>query len=143
MADFRVLITGSRNWLSAHTIDVTLDELLAQHGTLTVVHGACREGADKMAHNWALNARHASSFAAVTAEAHPANWRPGGKFDKSAGFRRNAEMVALGADVCLAFVAACARPNCPKLEPHGSHGASHCAQLAEANGIEVRRITGG
>ena len=142
MADFRVLITGSRNWLSAHTIDVTLDELLAEHGTLTVVHGACREGADKMAHNWALSVRHASSFAAVTIETHPAIWRPGGKYDKSAGFKRNAEMVVAGAAICLAFVMPCTDPKCRRPGAHGSHGASHCAQLAEAAGIETRRING-
>ena len=142
MADYRILVTGSRDWASAHTVNVTLDGLLAEHGTLTVVHGACREGADKMAHNWALNARHASSFAAVTIEPHPAVWRPGGTFDRAAGFKRNAEMVTLGASLCLCFLMPCADPKCRRTGAHGSHGASHCAGLAEAAGIETRRING-
>ena len=142
MGDFRALVTGSRSWPSAHAVNVALDGLLAEHGTLTVVHGAAREGADKMAQNWALNARYLSSCAAVTPEPHPAIWRPGGKFDKTAGFKRNALMVSLGADLCLAFIGPCTKRNCPEPQPHGSHGASHCADLAERAGIETRRFNG-
>jgi hypothetical protein len=142
-AGFRVLVTGSQDWADGHAVNAPLDELLARHGCLTVVHGACRKGADRMAHNWALNARHASSYAAVTPEPHPAIWRPGGRYSKTAGIERNALMVSLGADLCLAFIMPCSDRRCRRTGAHGSHGASHCARLAETAGIEVRRITPG
>ena len=127
----RVLVTGSREWTDAAGITDALDALLVNYGTLTVVHGACPRGADRIAQGWALSARHASSYGAVTPEPHPAIWRPDGVFDKTAGFRRNAEMVSLGADLCLAFYKRGA----------GNKGTDHCARLAENAGIPVRRIT--
>lgn len=130
MADYRVLVTGSREWADAETLRAALDALLAEHGTLTVVHGACPRGADAMAQSWALSASQASSYGAVTPEPHPADWNGCGK---QAGFIRNAEMVALGADLVLAFYK----------QGAVNKGTDHCASLAEKAGIPVRRFTEG
>ena len=73
----------------------------------------------------------------IWAERHPADWDAHGK---AAGFRRNAEMVALGADTCLFFAMPCTDSRCARPRPHDSHGASHCAGLAAKAGIPVRRF---
>lgn len=50
-------------------------------------------------------------------------------------------MVQAGADVCLAFITPCRLRICRAKPEHGSHGASHCADLAENAGIKVWRYT--
>jgi hypothetical protein len=51
MADgWRILVTISRNWPNPPAICGELERLLAGHGTLTVVHGAAREG--DSGHSW-------------------------------------------------------------------------------------------
>jgi len=125
---YRVLVTGSRDWANAELVWAALndvrDEALTAGRQLVVVHGACPRGADADAAHWA---EIGSQFATwIKAEAHPADWALNGK---AAGFIRNAEMVRLGADLCLAFIR------------NGSRGASHTARLAEEAGIPVRRWT--
>lgn len=121
MKDYRVLVTGSRDWTDLLTLDKALgaEQCLAamDRKRLVVVHGAAR-GADAMAEEWAKRN-------GVAVERHPARWRPGGVYNPQAGLVRNREMVRAGADVCLAFIRS------------GSRGASHCARLAEEAGIPV------
>ena len=115
----RILVTGSRDWEDEGAIQSALEGFYDPYGTVTVVHGACPRGADNMA-DYA-----AQAIPGFMVERHPADWNRHGK---SAGFRRNAEMVNLGADVCLAFI------------KNGSRGATHTANLAERAGIPVRRF---
>ncbi|TDD97595.1 SLOG family protein [Actinomadura rubrisoli] len=134
----RILVTGSRAWQDVDAIVDALDE--AYFGSqcqepVTVVHGGCPDGADIMAAAWIRRTRDAGW--AITEERHPADWQ---KHGKAAGFRRNAEMVDAGADLCLAFINPCSKRGCPDPQPHGSHGASHTADLAEKAGIPVRRF---
>lgn len=131
---FRVLITGSRDWNDHLAVHEALTRARWDAGgPMVVVHGACPSGADAIAGWWARQYPHLD----VTEERHPVDWNHQGR---RAGLRRNADMVALGADLCLAFIAPCTKRLCPKRGPHGSHGASHCADLAEAAGIPVRRF---
>jgi hypothetical protein len=118
---YRVLITGSRSWTDEQTIRDALASVISLHGpeNVVVVHGACPRGAD------ALADRVATSWGGgLTVERHPADWDTHGR---SAGFRRNAHMVSLGASLCLAFIV------------DRSAGASHTARLAERAGIPTRR----
>jgi hypothetical protein len=111
----RILVTGSRTWADVGVIR----EALARHfrPAAVLVSGGCPRGADAIAeHIW--------RGWGGQVERHPAEWD---RYGKSAGFRRNAELVELGAAVCLAFIRA------------SSRGASHTAQLAEAAGIPVER----
>ena len=119
---FRVLVTGSRDWDDMQELRYALIHATAIHlPSVVIVHGACPTGADAMAAEWA-------SDMGVQAEEHPADWDGLGK---GAGPRRNAEMVAAGANVCLAFYKHGA----------GNKGTDHCASLAGKAGIPVRRVT--
>jgi len=118
---YRILITGSRDWDRDDVLAFHLGVALGEAPTMldvVIVHGACPTGADALADGLAKHY-------GIAVESHPADWR---RYGKAAGFRRNAEMVALGADVCLAFIL------------NGSKGATHCANAAEAAGIPVRRF---
>lgn len=128
----RILITGSRDWEDRNLLNDTLNEY-AGASDIVVVHGACPTGADKMADEWV-------AYQGVRVERHPAWWISPDGYDPRAGFRRNAAMVRLGADVCLAFINRCTKPDCTP-QPHGSHGATHTADLAEKAGIPTRRFT--
>lgn len=127
----RVLITGSRDWSDTRAIHDALDAY-AEPGD-TVVSGACPTGADAIAETyWRTRG---------PVERHPADWSKG----RGAGPARNAHMVNLGADLCIAFISDCTSPRCRIPGRHDSHGATGCARLAEAAGIPVLRVrpTGG
>ena len=121
---YRILVTGSRTWDDKDFIWNVLDVALPELRDVTIVHGACPKGADAIAQGWVRD-KLVNGGGRVRAERHPADWS---QFGRAAGFRRNAEMVRLGADLCVAFV----RDN--------SRGATNCADLAERAGIETRRF---
>lgn len=116
----RLLITGSRDWDDMLAIVRALRGVADQLPADTVlVTGACPTGADAMCEQvWRGMSR--------PVERHPAQWQALGK---RAGYVRNAHMVDLGADHCVAFIR------------NGSRGASMTAELAERAGIPVTRVT--
>lgn len=118
----RILVTGSRGWADERFVRYQLFcRLVGWDEPLTIVEGACEGSPDETAYAWAMEQGKAGRK--VTAERHPADWKSLGK---RAGFARNAEMVGLGADLCLAFIR------------NYSPGATNCANLAAAHGIPTR-----
>lgn len=121
----RLLVTGSRHFndgfsardaLRTAWMDLSAKEFGEE---VVLVHGGA-PGADTLAHNiW-------TQHGGPHIEVHPADWE---QYGKAAGPIRNQEMVALGADLCLAF-----------FDEHPNRGTHHCVSLAEAAGIPVRRI---
>lgn len=130
MINPRVLLTGSRKWddpdAVAGALRAVADPLIEQRrGPVVLVHGGCRTGVDAMGHEiWShWHELHPDWFAEP--ECHPAQW---GKHRKAAGPIRNAHMVSLGADVCVALVR------------NGSAGTLGCIDLAAEAGIPLRVI---
>ena len=114
---FRLLVTGSRTWDDSSAVEHALAVILARHPEgVVLVHGACPRGAD------AIAAAYATRTPGYQIEAHPADWH---RYGRAAGHRRNAEMIALGADGCVAFIRA------------ASPGSTATVRLAEAAGIPI------
>lgn len=114
----RILVTGSRTWTDVAIIHEHLAKYFDGLVNTTLVHGDCHTGADRIADAFAVKNR-------WKVERFPAKWN---EYGKRAGFVRNAKMVQIGADICLAFI------------ENGSRGATMCADLAEKAGIETVRI---
>lgn len=132
----RILVTGSRDWTDAYAVGNALAEARdtprtdpAPPSRMVLVSGACPTGADAIAEHYAL-------LWGWIVERYPADWDQHGR---AAGPKRNAEMVAAGADLCLAFIGYCSSPRCARPGPHWSHGATGCADLAEQAGIPTIR----
>lgn len=138
----KLLVTGSRSWDDrasvARVIWAAYDKAHAAGTDLVVVHGTA-SGADDLAAQ--IVRAMAADGCRVREERHPADWTACGtdcppghrkarrvsrrEYCPTAGHRRNAEMVAAGADLAAAFI----RDNSP--------GATHCLRLIEAAGIPV------
>jgi hypothetical protein len=103
-------------------IENTLSDITSHRdpSDITLVSGHAI-GADRMAEEYA----HSRGWSVETHRITREDWERDGK---RAGFLRNAKMVDLGADICVAFI----RGN--------SKGATMCADLAEKRGIDVVRV---
>lgn len=107
----RVLVTGSRTWTDWRLLMAGLS--LVWQPDAVLICGACPRGADDLAARcW--------RYWGGTVESWPAQWD---KLRRSAGYRRNAAMVAAAPDVCVAFI-----------HQH-SPGASYTVARARAVGV--------
>lgn len=151
----RILVTGSQNFTDLVTMAEVLRPYFGPHGIL--VSGHADQGADLFAEQlWAgslgVTPEVAIRFGYI--EIHPADWtascrstcrsghrrwKRGRLICPAAGNYRNTEMVALGADICLAFACWCKRKECKRGDemPHYTHGTQHCAREAVKAGIPV------
>lgn len=111
-ARLRALVTGSREYTDHRQIHDVLRRLAP--GSI-VVHGGAK-GADRLCRDTALGL-------GLTVEEHLPDWKGLGR---SAGFKRNALMVKLGADRCYAFFS----------NPE-SKGTQHTVDLAIKAGIKT------
>lgn len=138
----RVLITGSRDATTDEVIRLALKQIDAESpGPHTLVHGDAR-GADRLAAK-------AATELGWTVEAHRAEWeapctaacdhqgrrtrqgpRGATTYCPAAGGRRNGRMVALGADLCVAFL----------LRGAKNIGTRDCIRRAGRAGIPIRRF---
>jgi hypothetical protein len=135
MPEYRVLITGSRDWDKPEAITKALDlmhQAMVEANSkridtvtlepelywFTLVHGACPTGADKIADDWGKEK-------GVRIERHPAQWNEHGK---AAGPIRNQQMVDKGALVVLGF---------PRGQSKGTRG---CLKMATDAGLLVYEL---
>lgn len=120
--NFRILVTGSRDWDDWETFSDALHQHIYGNAGkyITIIHGGCPTGADYFASHLAKQLTPGRS----SEEVHRAEWE---KHGRAAGPIRNREMVDSGFDVCLAFI------------KNNSKGATGCAKMAEkASGSHVK-----
>ena len=128
-ASARLLFTASRDGITEADVAAALRPRFAPDKVLVV--GGARGGDTYAARLWRRWGGRVEEL-----EVSAGEWSS----SRRAGFDRNSrmvDMVKVSGGECLALVAKCARPRCLRREPHGSHGATHCAQLARDAGIPV------
>lgn len=133
MKTYTILITGSRDWDNFESIKRRILESIAEwlkdnpenrskplHSWLTIVHGGCPTGADKLAD---IFARQTLNCKVII---YHADWK---KYGKRAGPLRNLFMVERSeADACLAFI------------KDNSKGATGCYAAAKRFGIPSEKF---
>jgi hypothetical protein len=125
----RVLITGSRDWSDRIAIHSALRKEWWRADSppdAVLIHGGS-QGADVIAAAlW--------EESNLPVERHLPNYD---LYGIAAPLLRNQEMVALGADVLLAFVMPCRKRDHRRWPPHSSHGSTNTIHLAKTAGIRT------
>jgi hypothetical protein len=112
----KILVTGDRNWKDRVTLYTILDGL-----PITSIVEGCARGADRMAEDWAR-------LRDIPIQHFPANWD---LYGKSAGPRRNQEMLTTKPELVIAF----------HKHIEDSRGTKDMIQKAEKKGIDVHLIS--
>lgn len=107
-----MIVTGGRRYKDV----IRVYEVLSAAKPTEIVQGGA-SGADRLAREWA----HVHKVPCFT---HHANWATAGA---KAGPIRNAEMIAAGADLVIAFP--------------GGYGTADCVRKARAAGITVLEVS--
>jgi hypothetical protein len=119
----RVLITGDRSWVCRELAEQVIRRLMFRYGPdVVIVHG----GATGVDEAFATSAERLG----VNTEAHPVTGEDWQRVGKRAGPLRNAHMVALGADICIAVHRSIGE----------SKGTKDCARRAIGAGIPTYLI---
>jgi predicted Rossmann-fold nucleotide-binding protein len=120
----RILVCGGRYYSNRFKVHSVLNQLLEEHGSLTVIQGGAT-GADMLVREWCAKAMRPGSRVKGKVEMIevPAEWETHGR---KAGPIRNARMLEHKPDLVVAF-------------PGGRGTADMIAKAREA-GVEVREI---
>lgn len=116
---FKVIVAGGRDFADYDLLKSKLDNLLVNRDPVEIVSGTAR-GADKLGEFYARTSK-------LDLALFPADWKPNGVFDKSAGYKRNAQMADY-ADALVAFW------------DGKSRGTMHMINLAKSAGLQVRVV---
>jgi len=111
----KVLVCGGRDFNELGWVYDELDKLHADREVSLVINGSAR-GADSLAQEWAQERQ-------VPYLSVPAKWD---KYGKSAGYKRNAEMLTFEPDYVLAFP--------------GGKGTKMMCELARKEGVFVKEL---
>lgn len=116
MTEYRILVTGSRDWQDSQRLYRILGEYVRGAESVglqpIIVHGGAR-GADAIADLYGLD------YSVIRKVFH-ADWKNKGR---AAGPLRNQQMVDYGVDICLAFM------------NEGSKGTADCVRRAKSAGV--------
>jgi hypothetical protein len=111
------LVTGDRDRICFDLAITIVRRLVKRYGPdIVIVHGACRGVDDSF--------RSACRWLGINDKAHVPDWT---RFGDAAGPKRNVEMIAAGADLCVAF----------HRSIETSKGTKDCVKQALAAGIAV------
>jgi hypothetical protein len=120
--NFRVIFCGGRDYNNHRLIIVSLLKVAIKKGELDLIHGDAR-GADRLA-DAAANLLNPMCLWSIRIIKYPADWN---KYGKSAGFKRNAQMLNEGrAQAVVAF--------------KGGKGTQNMMNLAKKAGIPVWEV---
>jgi hypothetical protein len=144
----RVMVSGPRGWTSYSTVQAAFNELerwafAARVQKLQLVHGGA-QGLDTICHDHAMTRIHEQGSEGfwLTPEVHKPDWYPGGRLDRTAGFKRNTVMAESDLDLAAVFTMTCTKDKCRDKPAHITHGTSQAYDELKRVGVPIRIYQG-